>query len=116
MIPPDLNDTKMRWAVTQLRAQGRRLRRSEWPAPVVGELELSVMPETNARRPLRKLELYGTPGTVRQSLLLPLFEPQIISMDRGGMVLHGMQLASGDAGVFEHMQVWHCVPCLNQLG
>lgn len=100
----------MRWAVTQLRDKGRRLKRSEWPEPVVGELELAVMPETNARRPLKKMELFGTPSTVRQSLLLPLFEPQIISMDAAGMVLHGMQLASDPEAVYEHMQVWHCVP------
>lgn len=52
-------------AVTQLRLAGRRLRRGEWPEPVVGELELTVMPETNARRPLKKLDLFGVPGTVR---------------------------------------------------
>ncbi|URI11062.1 hypothetical protein MW290_19015 [Aquincola tertiaricarbonis] len=106
----DPKNTRMRWAVTQLRDKGRRLKRTEWPAPVVGELELSVMPETNAKRPLKKLELYGTPGTVRQSLLLPLFEPQIIAMDGAGLVLHGMQLASDDGSVYEHIQVWHCVP------
>ena len=100
----------MKWAVTQMRLAGRRLRRGELPEPVVGELELTVMPETNARRPLKKLDLFGVPGTVRQSPLLPLFDPQIISMDAGGMVLHGMQLHSEGGGTFEHMQVWHCVP------
>lgn len=103
----------MRWAVTQLRDRGRRLKRGEWPDPVVGELELTVMPETNARRPLKKMDLFGVPGTVRQSLLLPLFDPQIISMDAGALVLHGMQLHSEEAGIFEHMQVWHCVPSSN---
>lgn len=96
--------------MTQLRDRGRRLKRGEWPEPAVGELELSVMPETNARRPLKKMDLFGVPGTVRQALLLPLFDPQIISMDAGAMVLHGMQLHSDEAGVFEHMQVWLCVP------
>lgn len=100
----------MKWAVTQLRDRGRRLKRGDWPTPVVGELQLAVMPETNAKRPLKKMELYGNPGTVRQSLLLPLFEPQIISMDTEAMVLHGMQLSSADGSMFEHMQVWHCVP------
>ncbi|MCR5864635.1 hypothetical protein [Aquincola sp. J276] len=100
----------MKWAVTQLRDRGRRLKRGEWPEPAVGELELSLMPETNARRPLKKMELFGTPSTVRQPLLLPLFDPQIISMDAGAMVLHGMQLHSEDAGIFEHMQVWLCTP------
>lgn len=100
----------MKWQVTQLRDRGRRLKRGEWPEPVVGDLELSLMPETNARRPLKKLDLFGNPGTVRQSLLLPLFDPQIISMDANGMVLHGMQLDTRDGAIYEHMQVWHCVP------
>lgn len=100
----------MRWAVTQLRDKGRRLKRSEWPEPVVGQLELSLMAETNAKRPLKKMELYEDYGSVRRSILLPIFDPQIISMDAGGMVLHGMQLSSEAGSIYEHMQVWHCVP------
>lgn len=99
----------MKWSVTQMRDRGRRLKRGEWPEPIVGELELTVMPETNARRPLKKVDLYGMPGTVRQSLLLPLFEPQIISMNASGLVLHGMQLDTRDGAVCEHIQVRHCV-------
>ena len=69
------------------------------------------MPETNARRPLRKMDLFGVPGTVRQALLLPLFDPRSSRWtDAGAMVLHGMQLHSEEAGIFEHMQVWYCVP------
>lgn len=100
----------MKWSVTQLRDRGRRLKRGDWPEPVAGELELTVMPETNARRPLKKMDLYAVPGTVRQSMLLPLFDPQIISMDAGALVLHGMQLHTEDGAIYEHMQVWLCVP------
>lgn len=100
----------MKWQVTQLQDHGRPMKGGEWPDPVEGELKLTVMPEEDARRPLKKMDLFGVPGTVRQALLLPLFDPQIISMDASSMVLHGMQLHSEDGGNFAHMQVWHCVP------
>ena len=100
----------MRWAVTLMRDRGQRLRRSEWPEPVAGDLEIAFMLQTYARSPLKAAQLYDVQGSVRRPLLLPLFEPVLVTMDSHFMLLQGIELEAQQGEISEHVQVWHCAP------
>lgn len=100
----------MLWSVIRLRRNGVRLRRSQWEPPVTGELRLSHMPNSSAGRPLVFAELVEPYGPVHRSITVPLFEPRLIAIDGHTTVLQGMELASADGQVAEHVQVWHCTP------
>ncbi len=99
------------------RKDGRRLRRSEWPAPVVGQL---VIDDTDAKhsafnRNLRAAKLLGYRDSDRYrtseiNLVPPIFDPVLLAAPRGLLVLRGVELDPRDGGVYELEQVWLCSP------
>lgn len=100
----------VKWKVTLLRANGVRLKRSELATPVIGELVVAWMPESNFKRPVRKAELFDRSASVDRPLLLPLFKPVLVHMASELLVLQGVELSMQDGRVAELVQVWHCTP------
>lgn len=104
----------MRFFVTQLRQNGRRLRRSELKPPIEGELTLQDWPpQKDGGRWRLKAELTGVYGQTRPSLILPIFDVQVMRIDSHAMFLQGTEIepqSTSDGGMLitEHVQVWLC--------
>lgn len=97
------------YRVTQLRDQGRRLPRPEWPAAVVGNLHIDYWPEQHGKRHVRRAALFELDfrGDWRQ-LLTPIFAPELFHMDAHCFVLRGFQIATQGRAISEHVQMWRC--------
>jgi hypothetical protein len=112
----------VRFQVILCRFQGRRLKRSEWPAPVVGELSIADIPakENNFRRNVRMAQLRAhldAFGTALVDVTPPLFDPQLLPAAAGRLVIRGIELdikkaEGGGYTAFEHEQVWLCTLAL----
>ena len=99
--------------VTLLRERGRRLKRSELPTPVLGELEVALDDgRTSFKRVLMvaNLTVERSPG-IRQHAVLPLFDARLAKIEGDAITLIGIELSSEARGpTLEYVQVWQCVP------
>lgn len=99
--------------VTLLRRNGMRLRKGELQEPARGMLRVAMDDgRSSFKRPLLVATLQAPKGASRQmlDLLLPLFDASIVSAGDGSMTLQGIELQTLDGRVFEHVQLWRCVP------
>ena len=106
----------MRYEVSLLREAGRRLRSSEVPPRQQGYLTIKVLePENKGRLPRRVALLWvqetWSSGEHRRTVLGPLFDPRIVTLDdQGVLTLVGIELVGASDGTSEHLQVWRCRP------
>lgn len=101
----------MRMKVTPLRHEGKILKTSELPDPVIGDLLIGDWPPSTAKgRWMRKAELKANQGaTLAYDALTPIFDPQIMRVDETGMYLQGFQrYPTPDDKIYEFVQVWRC--------
>ena len=98
----------MRCEVVQLRYQGRPLRRSEWPAPLVGELRTSERAaEISAfKTHTPMLLLYQMGGPTFLGILGTLYFPKLVEIGEFIMLWRGLQLDTSGAVPVEFAQVW----------
>ena len=97
--------------VTLLRKHGLRLLEDELAPAVRGELSVTFQgTNPDDRRPLRVAMLRGVQGVAqhRIDLLLPLFDPRIVSITDRRITLTGIELNSEAGRVSEFVQVWQC--------
>lgn len=88
------------------------LRRSEYPAPVRGRVEVAVWPHNNYQRFIRRIEVrvgvgistYRTPLVMADPVLLPC--PADL-----GLLIAGTELESIESRVHEFSQLWLLRPC-----
>lgn len=94
----------MHCRVTQHREQGRPLKRTELAEPITGKLEWIRDPGSNGKR-YAGVYFFGRTGVAERDtpVLSPLFDPVVISIKDGLMVLQGIQLVPGG---IETVQVW----------
>lgn len=98
--------------VTPLRQAGLRLRPSEWPAPVKGQLAVSHMPASicASRRTLREVKVLGRWVSERFTQLL-MFDPEFVDVVGDGFLLRGYEIHTQQERQFEHQQLWLVRPC-----
>ena len=97
--------------VTLMRKHGLRLLEGELAPPVRGELGVSFQgTNPDDKRPLRVATLRSVQGVAehRIDLLLPLFDPRIVSITDQRITLTGIELNSEAGRVSEFVQVWRC--------
>src|SRR5512133_1138106 len=92
------------------RKDGRRLRRSEWPAPVLGTLVIreSAADKNNFKRHVRVAQLKVARhafSTSSVDAVAPLFDPQFLPAPDGKLLIRGIELCASSAEVFEHEQM-----------
>jgi hypothetical protein len=96
------------------RQAGRRLKPSEWPAPIQGYLfVVDFSGNANSfQRHLRVARLKAKPPRFDTEVLKPLFSSELVRAEKGKVLLAGVELdsAEGGAAVFEHQQLWLCRP------
>ncbi len=102
------------------RKEGRRLRESEWAAPVVGRLVIRNTrgEDTNFKRNIRRAELLAPAGaysTVQVDAVKPIFDPELLPAPPGKLLIRGIELASGKGEaemrvMYEWVQLWLCTP------
>ena len=106
----------MRYEVSLLREEGRRLRPGEKPRKARGCLTIgfeeprydNAMPRRVAI--LSVLDRWSS-GENRRTLLGPLFKPRMISLDdHAVLTIAGIEMCVTNEGTFEHNQVWRCRP------
>lgn len=94
--------------IIELRDAGLRLRESEWPAPLAGELRMDYFDgrNNNHRRTLRRLTLWhtGDGNTARPGV--PLNDPELVDVVGGAWLFRGHVLQSRDGRIYEHEQMW----------
>lgn len=106
----------MECSVTALRLKGLRLKESEWPAAVVGQLVVDDWDgqANNFRRHLRKAELWMHIETTSRRPILTMYDPVVMKTVRGGFLLSGTELdgqkVDGEHRLFEHQQLWLVIP------
>ena len=94
----------MKVRVTAMRRSGRRFR-DRGQESVVGELRLhSIMREHEAYR-VAELVAVDVRGSRTQDALPPLFEPELVAIGNGSLLLRGFESAQGTG----YVQEWHCV-------
>lgn len=105
----------MRCDVVQLRDKGRVLTRKELSAPVPGILEVMDFGNADMRKPQRYMRvayLWTAAPFVnaRTQALRPLFEPRIVRLEDGVLLLEGIchWLERHDGPMHEFAQVWQC--------
>ena len=107
--------------VVLCRRNGLRLRKSEWPAPVRGELRIeeSERDANSFKRGVRVANLLAPTGAsrVHAGVLLPIFDPVLIPAPPGHILIRGIEIASmaasdGSLNVYEHEQLWLCTQAL----
>lgn len=103
----------MLFAVVRLRIAGRCLTRSEIEAAprAIGDLRFEDPPHPRSmKRLVRIAELYGQPiggrGQYAQSLIYPLMNPEIVSVDEESMVLFGFECRHVGDHRQDYVQGW----------
>lgn len=100
----------MHCTVTLLRRKGMRLRPTELPPPIEGELSMyDWTTQNNFGRPVRCMEVKVAVGTLMQARAV-LFDPELIAVADGALSFRGIELDTADGRVFEHEQVWRVKP------
>lgn len=103
--------------VIQCRRDGLRLKRTEWPEPVLGRLVIgeSGSGTSSFRRAMRIAQLLAPAGayqSIEVDVVPPLFEPQLLPAPIGQLLLRGTQLQAlsrdGQSKVWEYEQLWLC--------
>lgn len=84
-----------------------RLRPTEWPEAVRGQLRVHHMSHADcaALRTVRRLDLLGE-WVSHPIMLLHLFEPDFVDVVGDGFLLRGHVIESRDGRSFEHEQLW----------
>lgn len=101
------------WDVTRLRRAGLRLRSRELDAPMRGVLTVQDFgTEMSFKRVGRVATLTSSDPMpqARRSMLPALFDPVVLRITDGVVVLSGIELASVEGRTAEHQQVWRCCP------
>lgn len=105
--------------VIRCRQEGLRLRKSQWPAPIRGLLQIEELAraDNNFRHHVRMASLYALTGVsgAKTSLLIPIFDPQLLPAPAGQLLLRGIEItskvtATGTREVYEFEQLWLCTP------
>jgi hypothetical protein len=81
---------------------------TELDAPVVGDLRVGDAGETTFKRPMVAAQLWSNSGSIELPLLLPIFDPVLVCMERDTFSLQGIELDAAEQRVTEYVQVWRC--------
>ena len=92
----------------RLRRRGVRLRKAELDGPVVGDLRVGDAGQTTFKRPMVAAQLWSHSGSVEVPLLLPIFAPVLVCMERDTFSLQGIELEAAEQRITEYVQVWRC--------
>lgn len=92
----------------ELRCSGLRLRQSEWPEPLVGELRMDYFDgrHNSSRRTLRRLTLWHMNGGTTPRPGVPLNDPELVDVVDGAMLFRGHVLEPREGRIYEHEQMW----------
>lgn len=75
--------------------------------PHVGDLVIDEWVQGSAfNRVVRRARLLTTDHSVQVDIIPPLFDPQLIKMTRGQMILHGHQIHTWQEKAVHYSQVW----------
>lgn len=99
----------MRATVKRLRIVGVRLSKLELDSAqsMLGELILEDWPENNCfKRPVRVARLHPTTLNFHPQLLPPLFDAQVLRIDKSRLVLSGIEIHVEDGVTREVAQTW----------
>lgn len=92
--------------------EGQRLRRSEWPAAIFGEVVIEDSTATKGafRRLMRRAVLTQTIGVSSVRTAAVIFDPYFLPSAEGAMLIAGVQLQHcvTTKTISEHGQVWLC--------
>lgn len=105
------------WDVVPLRRRGVRLRASELEPSRRGVLLLTDRGlDSSFKRHVREAHLWSATAApqARVSLLYPIFEPCVVRIVDGTLVLAGIEIETIDQRVAEHQQVWRCTPVVDK--
>lgn len=98
--------------VCTLRSQGKRLRRSEYPAAVRGRVQVTVWPHNNFQRFIRRIEVVERSGVTSLRTRLSMADPVLLPCPADvGMLLAGTEVAIIDDRIHEFSQLWLMRPC-----
>lgn len=102
----------------ELRRDGLRLRPDEWPAPLVGDLQMDYSDgrQNNSRRTLRRLTLWQSDGGNTRRPGVPLIDPELIDVLGDALLFRGHMLAVQDTRIYEHEQLWLVRPRAARTG
>lgn len=96
--------------IIQLRQRGLRLRESEWPEPVRGNLVVADSPgqHNNFRRHLRQATLFVATGVSGHPVpVLRIFDPELLHTTEDGFLVRGVEITVGaEKRIFEVEQMW----------
>lgn len=97
----------MTWSVRQLGSRGSIDALKVPQLGVVGVLTIDYFIDQRTGYPRKTARVVAVVGPATgQDLLCPLFEPEILRLDRDGMFLKGRQPSTIGSG--EDVQIWRC--------
>lgn len=96
--------------VTPLRTRGMRLRNAELPEPIRGLLQTSWITQSVMGYPIMTASLMERQGVASQRSLITMLDARLVAITDGALVLEGIELEQADGRMWEHRQVWRCVP------
>lgn len=89
-----------------------RLRRAEYPVPVVGRVEASVWPHNNFQRFIRRIEVTERSGVASHRTALFMADPVLLPCPADlGWLLAGTEVQVIDDRIHEFSQLWLVRPC-----
>lgn len=89
-----------------------RLRRSEYPPPVRGRVEVAAWPHNNLQRFIRRIEVRVSVGIRTYRTPLVMADPVLLPCPADlGLLIAGTEIEATENRVYEFSQLWLLRPC-----